>query len=192
MSMKEAFDTFFEEMDNDSLEATGKLPVVPYIKGPASRTLILSETLEDDYAIWRPLLQTEPVSFDKIEKHCGFSIHPQLKEYLSTYWFRDLEAKIVIDDCSIIISLDSLLPGTDANEWLRRMRSTEETHFLSDHNYFLLGTYCNVDGIDSYLVHVNNDTAEVSAVSVGDRDSIKLADSIEDLLNKMKGIWREI
>lgn len=32
MSMKEAFETFFEEMDKDSLEATGKLPVVPYIK----------------------------------------------------------------------------------------------------------------------------------------------------------------
>ena len=110
---------------------------------------------------------------------------------MSTYWFRDLEAKIVIDDRPIIISLDSLLPGTDANEWLRRMRSTEETHFLSDHNYFLLGTYCNVDGIDSYIVHVNNDTAEVSAVSVGDRDSIKLADSIEDLLMNMKGIWSE-
>ena len=60
-------------------------------------------------------------------------------------------------------------------------------HYLKDNNYFLMGTYCNVDGIDSYLVHANNETGEVTAVEVGDRCSIKLADSIEELLMTMKG-----
>ena len=32
MGMKEAFETFFEEMDSDSLEYLGKLPRIPYIK----------------------------------------------------------------------------------------------------------------------------------------------------------------
>ena len=30
MGMKEAFETFFEEMDRNSLEEIGKLPRVPY------------------------------------------------------------------------------------------------------------------------------------------------------------------
>ena len=63
-------------------------------------------------------------------------------------------------------------------------------HYLKDNNYFLMGTYCNVDGIDSYLVHSNNETGEVTAVEVGDRCSIKLADSIEELLMTMKGKWK--
>ena len=62
-------------------------------------------------------------------------------------------------------------------------------HYLKDHKYFLIGTFCNVCGIDDYLVHVNNDTCEVNAVHVGDKKSIKLADSIEELLLKMKGKW---
>jgi len=64
------------------------------------------------------------------------------------------------------------------------------SHYLKDNNYFLMGTYCNVDGIDSYLVHANNETGEVTAVEVGDRCSIKLADSIEELLMTMKGKWK--
>ena len=66
-----------------------------------------------------------------------------------------------------------------------------ETHYIRNKVFFLIGTYCNIDGIDSYLVHVNNETCEVTAVEVGDRHSVKLADSIEDLLMNMKGIWPE-
>ena len=47
----------------------------------------------------------------------------------------------------------------------------------------------DIDSVDSYLVQVNNDTGEVTAVEVMDKKSIKLADSIEDLLYNMKGIW---
>lgn len=46
-----------------------------------------------------------------------------------------------------------------------------------------------IDGNDSYLVQVNNDTGEVTAVDVKDKISIKLADSIEELLKNMKGKW---
>ncbi|MBP1566917.1 MAG: SecY-interacting protein Syd [Oscillospiraceae bacterium] len=53
----------------------------------------------------------------------------------------------------------------------------------------MIGTYCKVDEVDSYLVHANNETGEVTAVHVSNRCSIKLADSIEELLMTMKGIW---
>ena len=46
-----------------------------------------------------------------------------------------------------------------------------------------------INGNDSYLVQVNNDTGEVTAVDVMEKISVKLADSIEELLINMKGIW---
>ena len=33
MSMKEAFDTFFEEMDRSTIEALGHRPSIPYLEG---------------------------------------------------------------------------------------------------------------------------------------------------------------
>lgn len=188
MSMKEAFDTFFEEMDRNSMKVRGKLPAVPLKEG----ALILPETCDDEgYSVWRPQLQTEPVSFENIEKELDFKIHPQLKEYLTTYWFRRLFSRNEIEGHTVYFGLNDLLPGTDVDMWIRRMKSSDETHYLRDHVYFLLATYCKVDKADSYLVEFNNDTGEVTAVDVGAHISIKLADSIEDLLKTMKGQWKE-
>ena len=76
MSMKEAFDTFFEEMDRNSMKVRGKLPCLPFSAGPAEKTLFLEETRnKSNWAVWRPRLQTEPFSFDEIEKEFGFIIH---------------------------------------------------------------------------------------------------------------------
>ena len=192
MSMKEAFDTFFEEMDRNSMKVRGKLPSLPFVAGPAEKTLFLEETRsKSNWAVWRPKLQTESFSFDEIEKELGFIIHPQLKEYLTTYWFRRLEARIVVDGEEIFFALNSILPGTNFNEWLKRMKSDDETQYLNDHVYFILATYCNIDGVDSFLVEFNNDTGEVTAVEVGDCVSIKLANSLEELLKTMKGQWIE-
>ena len=81
MSMKEAFETFFEEMDRNSMKVRGKLPTIPLNEG----ALILSETCDEyGYSVWRPQLQTEQVSFVEIEKEFGFEIHSQLKEYLTS------------------------------------------------------------------------------------------------------------
>ncbi|WP_044974331.1 hypothetical protein [Ruminococcus sp. HUN007] len=57
---------------------------------------------------------------------------------------------------------------SDFDEWVRRMHSNEEMHYLRDHVYFLLGTYCKVDKVDSYLVKFNNDTGEVNMQAADD------------------------
>ena len=85
--------------------------------------------------------------------------------------------------------MNGLNPYIDLNELIKSAFDNEETHYMSDHKYFLIGTYCMIDGNDSYLVQVNNDTGEVTAVDVKDKISIKLADSIEELLKNMKGKW---
>ena len=83
-------------MDRNSLEEIGKLPRVPYTEGRGSKELLLLDTLEQGYAVWRPRLQEEKISFEKIEKELGFTINPQIKAFLNTYWFRTLEAKMEV------------------------------------------------------------------------------------------------
>ena len=193
MSMKEAFETFFAEMDRNSLKRTGKLPRIPYSSKYSSKELLLLDTLDNNgYAVWRPRLQDEPVNFEKIESEIGFSIHPQIKEYLTTYWFRKLEGRIKRSEGDVIFKLDGIIPGTLFDELIRCRFNSEETHYLKDHKYFLIGTYCAINGVDAFLVQVNNDTCEVTAVDMGSHSSVKLADSIEDLLMNMKGKWLEI
>ena len=73
MSMKEAFDTFFEKLDKSSLKALGKHPSVPYLEGVVSKDLLLLDTLDKNgYVVWKPELQKEKISFDHVEKELGF------------------------------------------------------------------------------------------------------------------------
>lgn len=88
MGMKEAFDYFFGKY---------RIPKIPYMEGLVSKELILLDTLsKNGYASWVPRLQEEKISFEKIEEELGFKIHPQIKEFLNTYWFRTLEAKMEV------------------------------------------------------------------------------------------------
>lgn len=193
MGMKEAFETFFEEMDRDSLATFGKLPRIPYIENYVSKELLLLDTLDEDgYAVWRPQLQEKKFSFESVEEEVGFKIHPQIKEFFNTYYFRKLEARIMSDEGDVVFLLDQILPGMDLAECLKGSVSDSETHYIRNKVFFLIGSYGKIHGIDSYLIHVNNETCEVTAVEVGDRHSVKLADSIEDFLMNMRGIWPEV
>jgi len=193
MGMKEAFETFFEEMDRNSLAFLGELPRIPYFEGRTSPELLLLDTLDNDgYAVWRPELQEKKFSFEGVEEELGFKIHPQIKEFYNTYYFRRLEARIMSNEGEVFFSLNENLPGMDMAKILKGSVSDSETHYIRNKVFFLIGTYCNIDGIDSYLVHVNNETCEVTAVHVGARHSVKLADSLEDFLMNMKGNWPEV
>lgn len=190
MNMKEAFDTFFEKMTQDYINEWGVPPQAPCNEKRRPTGLFLLETKNNEgYAQWKPRLQEKPVSFDNIEKKLGFIIHPQIKAYFSTYWFLPLEAKILTENGKISFTLSGITPYTSLEDILIHNFNCIGAHYLTDHNYFLLGTYCKIDGVDSYLVQVNNDTGEVTAVEVMDKRSVKLADSIENLLMNMKGIW---
>ncbi len=190
MSMKEAFDTFFEEMTQNYLIEREILPQAPCNEERHPTGLFLLETLNDKgYAQWKPKLQEKPVSFDAVEKELGFSIHPQIKAFLSTYWFLALDGMIQTSRGEAELRLNGLTPYSNLEERIISDFNNEETHYLHDHKYFLIGTFCSIGGNDSYLVQVNNDTGEVTAVEVMDKRSVKLADSIEDLLMNMKGIW---
>jgi len=190
MSMKEAFDAFFGEMTQNYIKKKGTPPKAPCNEDKNPTGLFILDTLDDNgYAQWKPKLQEQSISFNSLERILGFSINQQIKDFLSTYWFLALDGRLVVQDKKVVLRLDGLTQYTDLNSRVLSCFDNEQTHYLSDHKYFLIGSYCMIGGNDSYLVHVNNDTGEVTAVEVMDKRSIKLADSIEDLLYNMKGIW---
>lgn len=190
MSMKEAFDTFFEEMTQNYLNERGVPPKAPCNEAKRPTGLFLLETLDEKgYAQWKPRLQEKPFSFDSVEKELGFSIHPQIKAFLSTYWFLALDGIVQTSRGEAELRLNGLTQYSNLDERIKSDFNNEEAHYLHDHKYFLIGTFCSIGGNDSYLVQVNNDTGEVTAVEVMDKRSVHLADSIEELLCNMKGIW---
>ena len=108
---------------------------------------------------------------------------------MSTYWFLALDGIIQTSRGEAELRLNGLTPYSNLGKHIIFDFDNKETHYLHNQKYFLIGTFCSIGGNDSYLVQVNNDTGEVTAVDVMNKRSVHLADSIEELLCNMKGIW---
>ncbi len=188
MSMKDAFDAFFEKNNNSWKKVWGTLPRVSKIDKYTQSSLIINEDNINDELEWQPKLQDKPIDFVSIEKELRFEINPQIKAFLTTYWFMPLEGKTSIIDQLV---LDELLPQTqtDFSRYVKDRFNKKQYHYLDTGEYFLIGGFCCVNGNDSYMVHVNNETGEVTAVQNFDKILIKIAESIEELLYEMIGIW---
>lgn len=182
MSMKEAFDTYFEKTANAVIFLRKK----PYIEKLSHTGLYLNGTLDnEDYAEWKPVLQDKPVDFAKAESALGFRVSEQIREYLSVYWFLPLDGHFDSELGTIGVTLDMLVPDTDISELLAINFNFEDTNYLNEHNWLKIGG-CSIDGDDGWLVMADNETDKVLAVQPVDRKSVHLADSIEELLIKME------
>lgn len=58
---------------------------------------------------------------------------------------------------------------------------------MGNNDFIMIGSSVQIGPIDSYLLEVNNNTGEVFAIEVMDKRSVKLVDSIEELLVNMEG-----
>ena len=191
MSVKEAMETYFQKLNEGYRKQWGTPPTVPYNKMYPSG-LEMPETEDaEGYVQWKPQPVEQPVDFTNAEKTLGFSIHPQIKEYYSAYYCHAPEGILYLADGERVhFTLHGIKAGADIEKIILRNWCDEETQYLTDHPYFLLGTFCCIGGCDSFLVEVNNDTGEVTAVEVMDEVSVHLADSIEELLYNMQCIWQ--
>ena len=55
--------------------------------------LSLQKMIMFDELEWLPKLQEKRIDFNSLEEDLEFRIHPQIKDFLSTYWFMPLEGK---------------------------------------------------------------------------------------------------
>lgn len=187
MNVKEALETFFENNTQSWKRVWGTAPRIPITEKYLNSGLIIEGSInKENEGEWLPKLQTSPIDFSAIELKLGFNINPQLKDFLSTYWFMPLEGKTTKIDH---IVLNEVLPNIDLAQNICNYFNRNDFHYLNEGEYYMIGGFCCINGDDSYLVIFNNENGQITAVHNFDKKSIIIAESISDLLNNMKGIW---
>lgn len=113
MSMKEAFDIFFEKRDK------------------------FYEKYEDvDLPLpMKPIIQTTTVNFIEIEDKLGFKIHISIKEFLSIYWFDKIEGFFKLHP----VELSGIVPENNLVKNIEVGFLVGKEHFLKDNKYWYLG-----------------------------------------------------
>ena len=127
----------------------------------------------------KPVLQSAPIDFTEIEDKLGFKIHPSIKEYLSTYWFDDIEGFFQYK----YVHLNGLLSNKNMINVFKYGFVKDDFNYLKKQKYFLIGI------TDSEDIFVNNETGEVIRVICYEHSSNNFANSIEEFI---KGIDCEV
>lgn len=181
--VKLALEYFFFKNNLSYLKRSRSFPKCPVHPRNLDCGLIISEPDDDGYYQWQPIAQTQRVDFFRVEKELGFSLHPDIKDLVSSYFYFRLDGEI--GACSF--SIDPILPNFSLESWIKG-RFEKESYsggydFVANNKFFLLGNG-GIDDDDDFLLEVSNDTREVFAVEYMVQQHIKIADSIYDLLMK--------
>lgn len=185
-NIKKAFDIFFNKMNESWKTVWNTYPKTSFRQENDICGLYISKKVENGYVEWQPRLQVNDINFQNIEKILDYKIHPDIKKYMSAYWFFRLNSSLEND---VHFQLKDILPNCDMEKEILDRFKKERFHYKKDGEYFLLGECCCIEGDDSYSLQVNNITGEVIAVQPFDEEEIKIASSIEELLKNMRGEW---
>lgn len=187
-SIKDAMEYFFVKNTIGSLKKWRSYPKCPVRKDIVNCGLIISEPDRDGYYQWKPVEQTTPVDFTDIESKLGFSLHPDIKDFVASYYYFRLDADIE----GANIDIHPLLPITPTEKIVIDRFEKEsyagDYEFILNGQFYQLGSAC-IDGDDSFILEVNNETGEVLAVEYMDKSYVKIADSLYDLFMNSTPIW---
>lgn len=174
MSMNETLKAYFDTYVEWYKKEYGSLPKTKYSeKNNTNESIYILETLDEHGNIcWLPKLQSTEVHFEKLENEIGFSIHESIKELFSTYWFALIEGEHEIGE----IWINGIQPGIDVLWRIKDGFIKGKNHYIENDIFFCLGLS------DSYSIMLNNNTGEITAVIFYEKESIHLADSLEELL----------
>lgn len=190
-SIKDAMEYFFARNTIGALKKWRSFPRCPVRKDRIDCGLVISEPDRDGYYQWKPMEHSTPVDFTSIESELGFSLHQDIKDFVSSYYYFMLEA----DMGDANINIYPFLPTTNVENYV--IDSFEKESYAGDYafilkgQFFQLGGAC-IDGDDSYILEVNNESGEVLAVEYMDKRHIKIANSLYDLFMNAKPIWYEV
>lgn len=132
MSMKEAFDVYFEKRNRFYEKYKNVDLPVPM----------------------KPILQSTPVNFMEIENALGFKIHPSIKEFLSVYWFDKIEGFFKFHP----VELSGIMPGKEVFKNIEVGFLVGKDHYLKDNRYWYLG---NSDPYSIYVNNLTGEVTAV-------------------------------
>ncbi|MDR2929203.1 MAG: hypothetical protein LBV41_13560 [Cytophagaceae bacterium] len=220
--MKEAFDIFWKKslkakeagdwvLLHHVLRDDEEINNGVYIPGTKSK---------DGWADWLPKLQSEPVDFEKIDSWFSLArrapIHQQMKEYVSTYWFMNLEGFLDEiaeaseanddddDDERYTLYLDAVEPRKSVlsifESYIHQYNNRKSFQAYDGFTYLLqFGTFLEIGDAQGGIyggLYFNNDTGEVICVDWDwvysdfkkplEEVSYKVASSLEELIKKLE------
>ncbi len=186
--VREAMEYFFIRNNIGYLYEWQTFPKCPVRQDLVDCGLVISEPDRDGYYQWKPVKQTRSVDFAGIEARLGFTLHKDIKELVSNYFYFMLEGDM--DEKSFHIY--GLLPTINIEKHVTGSFEKEnyagDYSFITEGHFFLLGGAC-IDGDDSFALEVNNDNGEVLAVEYMDKKHVKFADSLYDLFMNSTPVW---
>lgn len=194
MSMKEAFDIYFNKLNDYWQRTKGCYPKTVYIEKCDKHSIYIPGTIQNGYAQWRPILQTEPVDFELIEKELEITIHVHLKEYFSTYWFMQLGG----DAEGNGYYLGRIPPNTNIPMFVKKCRQEGDIDYLNG-VFFAIGD-ADINGNQDCGLYVNNDNGEVICVDWDlvrhhnfqiplSETSFKIANSLVELITNFEEVY---
>lgn len=150
--------------------------------------LVIAGPDRDGYYQWKPQKQTTSIDFASIEFKLGFSIHKDIKEFVSSYFYFMLGGDMNEKNFDIY----PLLPTASIEKYV--MDGFEKESYAGDYDFILKGQFFRLGGAciggdDSYILEINNETGEVLAVEYMDKRHEKFADSLYHLFMNATPIW---
>lgn len=187
-NVKEAMEYFLTKNNIGYLYQWQTFPKCPIRKNMVDCGLVISEPDREGYYQWQAKEQTDGVDFSAIECKLGFSLHKDIKELVSSYFYFMLEGEIEGKSFHI----NGLLPTSNIEKYVTN--GFEKENYAGDYDYILAGHFFHlggacIDGDDSFVLEVNNDNGEILAVEYMDKKHIKFADSLYDLFMNSTPIW---
>jgi len=189
-SIKDAMEYFFAKHTIGYLKKWRTYPKCPVRRDMVNCGLVISEPDRDGYYQWKPVEVTTHVDFKSMESKLGFSIHQDIKDFVTSYYYFMLGADIGDAD----IDIYPFLPTMNVEKYI--LGSFEKESYAGDYEFILngqffrLGSGC-IGGDDSFIIEVNNKTGEVLAVEYMDKRHVKIANSLYDLFMKAIPEWYE-
>lgn len=150
--------------------------------------LVIAGPDRDGYYQWKPQKQMTSIDFASIEFKLGFSIHKDIKEFVSSYFYFMLGGDMNEKNFDIY----PLLPTASIEKYV--MDGFEKESYAGDYDFILKGQFFRLGGAciggdDSYILEINNETGEVLAVEYMDKRHEKFADSLYHLFMNATPIW---
>ncbi len=189
-SIKDAMEYFLAKHTIGSLKKWRTYPKCPVRRDIVNCGLVISEPDRDGYYQWKPVEVTTHVDFKSMESKLGFSIHQDIKDFVTSYYYFMLGADI--GDAGI--NIYPFLPTTNVEKYI--LDSFEKESYAGDYEFILNGQFFQlgggcIGGDDSFIIEVNNKNGEVLAVEYMDKRHVKIADSLYDLFMKAIPEWYE-
>lgn len=177
--IKMAISSYYEKLADLWNQRRNSQPTVPYNDKMPKEMYIGSEN-ENGYISWKLMENNKEVDFDRIQKEIGFVLHPDVKEYFTSYFFMKMVGSIG----DIIISMTPITPLVDIEHFILK-RNQIANEVRRDNKLIEIGL-AEIDGADGLLLCIDNNTGKVTWLDVEKGESGEISTSIYELISTME------